>query len=127
MRNRLDICPAACYNKQKCRRKPAKGSQEPAFSRGGKPLKKEVYHEGAQSPAGDVRPFLFWREPARTKTICNEENKMACFLVPTAEAIVTTLVAKSIKKNEKKAAGVSVDLGGGKPEKATRLSFVKKL
>ena len=52
---------------------------------------------------------------------------MACFLVPAAEAVVTTIVTKVLEKKELKVPEVNVDLGGEKPEKATRLSFVKKL
>ena len=31
-----------------------------------------------------------------------EENEMACFLVPTTEAIVTTIVEKNVEAHEKK-------------------------
>jgi hypothetical protein len=42
---------------------------------------------------------------------------MACFLVPTAEAIVTTVVASRVKRNAKE--GVEISVANAKPSKFT--------
>lgn len=49
---------------------------------------------------------------------------MACFLVPTAEAIVTTAITKAAEKEEKKDSKEST---AGASEKPAKMSFVKKL
>ena len=51
---------------------------------------------------------------------------MACFLVPTAEAIITTIVIRSMEKNGHKPEEVKVSFGG-QTEKAVKIPFVKKL
>jgi hypothetical protein len=51
---------------------------------------------------------------------------MACFLIPTAEAIVTTVVRKVIEKKEKQPEETEILLGGI-PEKASRIPFSRKL
>lgn len=51
---------------------------------------------------------------------------MACFLVPAAEAVVTTLAAKLLKSREK-ARNVEVRLPDGSVETATRIPFSTKL
>ena len=51
---------------------------------------------------------------------------MACFLVPTAEAIVTTVIAKTAK-DEKDYADVNIDTGIEVSEKPVKMSFVRKL
>ena len=51
---------------------------------------------------------------------------MACFLIPTAEAIVTTVVRKVIEKKEKQPEETEILLGGI-PEKARRIPFSRKL
>ena len=51
---------------------------------------------------------------------------MACFLVPAAEAIVTTLAAKLLKSREK-ARNVEIRLPDGSVETATRIPFSTKL
>lgn len=51
---------------------------------------------------------------------------MACFLVPAAEAVVTTLAAKLLKSREK-ARNVEIRLPGGSVETATRIPFSTKL
>jgi hypothetical protein len=51
---------------------------------------------------------------------------MACFLVPTAEAIVTTVIAKTAKE-EKDYTDVSVETGVEVSEKPAKMSFVRKL
>ena len=52
---------------------------------------------------------------------------MACFLVPTAEAIVTTVITKAAEKNEKDYTDVSVEASVEVPEKHEKMSFVRKL
>lgn len=52
---------------------------------------------------------------------------MACFLVPTAEAIVATIVAKSVKAKEKEPEAFKVDIGNGDFEMETKIPFSKKL
>ena len=52
---------------------------------------------------------------------------MACFLVPTAEAIVTTVITKAAEKNEKDYTDVSVEASVEVPEKHGKMSFVRKL
>jgi len=52
---------------------------------------------------------------------------MACFLVPTAEAIVTTVIAKTAKEEKKDYTDVSVETGVEVPEKPAKMSFVRKL
>ena len=51
---------------------------------------------------------------------------MACFLVPTAEAIVTTVITKAAK-DEKDYTDVSVETGAETPAKPAKMSFVRKL
>ena len=51
---------------------------------------------------------------------------MACFLVPTAEAIVTTVIAKTAKE-EKDYTDVSVETSVEVSEKPAKMSFVRKL
>ena len=51
---------------------------------------------------------------------------MACFLVPTAEAIVTTVIAKTAK-DEKDYTDVNIDTGIEVSEKPVKMSFVRKL
>ena len=51
---------------------------------------------------------------------------MACFLVPAAEAVVTTLAAKLLKSREK-ARNVEIRLPDGSVETATRVTFSTKL
>ena len=52
---------------------------------------------------------------------------MACFLVPTAEAIVTTVIAKAAKDEKKDFTDVSVETGTEVHEKSAKMSFVRKL
>lgn len=52
---------------------------------------------------------------------------MACFLVPTAEAIVTTVIAKAAKDEKKDYTDVSVETGTEVHEKPAKMSFVGKL
>ena len=52
---------------------------------------------------------------------------MACFLVPTAEAIVTTVISKAVKEEEKDFTDVSVESTVEASEKPTKMSFVRKL
>lgn len=51
---------------------------------------------------------------------------MACFLVPTTEAIVTTVVRKVMEKKEKKPQETEILLDGV-PEKAYKIPFSRKL
>ena len=51
---------------------------------------------------------------------------MACFLIPTAEAIVTMVVRKVIEKKEKQPEEMEILLDGI-PEKASRIPFSRKL
>ncbi len=51
---------------------------------------------------------------------------MACFLIPTAEAIVTTVVRKVSEKKEKQPEETE-SLLDGIPEKASRIPFSRKL
>ena len=51
---------------------------------------------------------------------------MACFLVPTAEAIVTTVIAKTAK-DEEDYTDVNIDTGIEVSEKPVKMSFVRKL
>lgn len=52
---------------------------------------------------------------------------MACFLVPTVEAIVTTIVTKSVKAKEKEPAALKVDTGSGSFERMEKIPFSRKL
>ena len=53
---------------------------------------------------------------------------MACFLVPTAEAIVTTVIAKAADKDEKKdLTDLSASEAAAVEEKPHKISFVRKL
>ena len=52
---------------------------------------------------------------------------MACFLVPTAEAIVTTVIAKTAKDEKKDYTDVSVESSVEAPERPSKMSFVRKL
>ena len=51
---------------------------------------------------------------------------MACFVVPAAEAVVTTILTKVMEKKEKKPAEVNVRLEESM-EKASRIPFSRKL
>ncbi len=51
---------------------------------------------------------------------------MACFLVPVAEAIVTTVAAKVIKSKEKEES-VKLSLSDGSVQEATKIKFSTKL
>lgn len=51
---------------------------------------------------------------------------MACFLVPTAQAVITTLAAKVLKSKEKEES-VKVFLSDGSVEEATKIPFSTKL
>ena len=51
---------------------------------------------------------------------------MACFLVPAAEAIVTTIITKAIKSKEKDEK-VKVSFSNGTIEEATKIKFSTKL
>lgn len=51
---------------------------------------------------------------------------MACFLVPAAEAIVTTVAAKVIKSTEKEES-VKLSLSDGSVQEATKIKFSTKL
>ena len=50
---------------------------------------------------------------------------MACFLVPTAEAIITTVISKTAAKEDH--TDVSVESTVEAPEKPHKMSFVRKL
>ena len=52
---------------------------------------------------------------------------MACFLVPTAEAIVTTVITKAAKEEKKDFTDASVESSVEAPEKPAKMSFVRKL
>ena len=52
---------------------------------------------------------------------------MACFLVPAAEAVITTIAAKAIKSKEKDSETVKVQLDGSNPEAAEKIPFSRKL
>lgn len=52
---------------------------------------------------------------------------MACFAVPLAEAIVTTVVRKVIEKKEKAPEEVEITLDGELSEKAVKTPFSRKL
>lgn len=51
---------------------------------------------------------------------------MACFLVPVAEAVITTVIAKAIKANEKEEM-VKISNADGTVEEATKIKFSTKL
>ena len=51
---------------------------------------------------------------------------MACFLVPAAEAIVTTIITKAIKSKEKDEK-VKVSFSNGVVEETTKIKFSTKL
>lgn len=52
---------------------------------------------------------------------------MACFLVPAAEAVITTIVTKAMKSSDQQSETVKVQLNGTEPETAERIPFRKKL
>ena len=52
---------------------------------------------------------------------------MACFLVPAAEAVVTTIATKAIKSKEGKPETVKVQLDGGELVEAEKIPFSRKL
>ena len=51
---------------------------------------------------------------------------MACFLVPAAEAVITTVAAK-VMKSEEKEESVKIFLSDGSVEEATKIPFSTKL
>lgn len=51
---------------------------------------------------------------------------MACFIVPAAEAVVATIVKKSVEKNEKNAS-LSMGEGSGNIETEGKIPFSRKL
>jgi hypothetical protein len=52
---------------------------------------------------------------------------MACFLVPAAEAVITTIAAKAMKSKEKAPETVEVQFDGANYEAAEKIPFSKKL
>ncbi|MPM12945.1 hypothetical protein SDC9_59300 [bioreactor metagenome] len=52
---------------------------------------------------------------------------MACFLVPTAEAIVATIITKSVKVKEKEHVALKVETGNGSFEIEEKIPFSRKL
>ena len=52
---------------------------------------------------------------------------MACFIVPAAEAVVTTIVAKTMKSKEAAPETVKVQLDGADVVEAERIPFSRKL
>ncbi|MCM1267048.1 MAG: hypothetical protein NC302_04010 [Bacteroidales bacterium] len=52
---------------------------------------------------------------------------MACFFVPAAEAVVTTVVTKAVKARETEPETVSVSLDGATTEEAEKIPFSRKL
>lgn len=52
---------------------------------------------------------------------------MACFVVPTAEAIITTIAARIIKSKEKEGKTVEVSDGNGGFEQRERIPFSRKI
>ena len=52
---------------------------------------------------------------------------MACFLVPAAEAVVTTIAAKVMKSKEGNPETVKVQLDGAEPVEAEKIPFSRKL
>lgn len=52
---------------------------------------------------------------------------MACFLIPTAEAIVATIITKSVKAKEKEPAALKADAGSGSFETEVKIPFSRKL
>ena len=52
---------------------------------------------------------------------------MACFLVPAAEAVVTTIAAKAIKTKEGEPETAKVQLDGTEPVEAEKIPFSVKL
>lgn len=52
---------------------------------------------------------------------------MACFLVPAAEAVITTIAAKAMKSKEKAPENVEVQFDGENLEAAEKIPFFKKL
>ncbi len=52
---------------------------------------------------------------------------MACFIVPAAEAVITTIVAKSMKSGEKSNKNSNIKFDGNNLEAAEKIPFSKKL
>lgn len=52
---------------------------------------------------------------------------MACFLVPATEAVVTTIIRKTMEKKHDHGETVKVRLDNGKTEVAEKLPFARKL
>ncbi|MDE5778101.1 MAG: hypothetical protein K2I10_06290 [Lachnospiraceae bacterium] len=52
---------------------------------------------------------------------------MACFLVPAAEAVITTIVTKAMKSSEKQSETVKVQFNGTELETAEKIPFREKL
>ena len=52
---------------------------------------------------------------------------MACFLVPTAEAVITTVATKIIEKKEKKQTETEVSFDKEHTEQVTKIPFSRKL
>lgn len=52
---------------------------------------------------------------------------MACFLVPAAEAVITTIVTKVMRSKEADPETVKVQLDGAEPVEAEKIPFSRKL
>ena len=52
---------------------------------------------------------------------------MACFLVPAAEAVITTVATKIVEKKEKDQAEIRISFDGARVESATKIPFTRKL
>lgn len=72
---------------------------------------------------GERYAVFFWR---KTSVKFRGYIIMACFLVPAAEAIVTTVAAKVIKSREKEES-VKISLSDGSVQEATKIKFSTKL
>ncbi len=62
-------------------------------------------------------------------SVCPVQRRyfMACFLVPAAEAIVTTIATKVVKKKEKEPKEITVRLDGEHTETVKKLPFSSKM
>ena len=56
-----------------------------------------------------------------------EDKKMACFIVPAAEAVIVSVASKLTASNEKEIETVNVELDGENVEAVKKVPFSRKL
>ena len=70
--------------------------------------------------------FCLYNQPYHLKKL-QEEKQMACFLVPAAEAVITTVASKIMQSKETAPETVHISLDGSTITETVKTSFSHKL